>query len=130
MERIAETWNKSPEYVETVLDELSMQPLPSRVRHVPRLPATKKEAERQRAMIRHRYQKGWSIARLAYYYLYYGEELLQKIVGQTAPAPQSPVPTKLCRCGCGAKVRGKQHLATAACRKRRSRMRQETMREA
>jgi hypothetical protein len=118
MERIAETWHKSEEYVEAVLDELSMQPLHPRVRRVPELPASKKEAERQRAMIRHRYQQGWSIAQLAHYYLYYGEEVLQKIVGQGAPAPQSPIVTKLCRCGCGAQVREQKKWATPGCRKR------------
>lgn len=118
LERIAETWNQSEEYVDTVLDELSMQPLTTLVRRVPELPATKEEAQRQRAMIRRRYQQGWSIERLAHYYLYYSEEVLQKIVGKPPLAPQSPISTKLCGCGCGGQVREQKKWATPGCRKR------------
>jgi hypothetical protein len=138
LERIAETWSYSLEYVEAVLDELSIGPLPPRFRRILPLPATKKKARERRDVMRLLYKQGWSIDRLVEYYVYYSPEVIQQIVKQPLETKKGKAKEKslklkdvknrkprlaaqagqrVCPCGCNRPVNGRRKWAREACRK-------------
>jgi hypothetical protein len=141
MERIAETWHHSLEYIEAILNELSMGPLPLRVRRIPALPVTKEKARERRDVMRLLYKQGWSIERLVEYFFYYSPEVMQRIVKQPLetkkakakekalkptdvkkrkPQLAAKVGQRICPCGCKRPVNGRRKWARESCRKRKS----------
>jgi hypothetical protein len=114
-DRIAATWNEPPAQVASILNELSQHPIPPRIRHVPRLPATPQEAHRRREIIRQLFRQGWTAERLAETFLYYTPDVTAAIVWKARTAPPRE---RQCACGCGQSVFGRQRFAVEACRKR------------
>jgi hypothetical protein len=122
LERIASTWAQPLAYVEEVLNELSMQPIPQR-RQVPRLPATPAEAQERRDLIRLLHRQGASVDELGRRFFYYSPEVIEKIVKQPLETARGEAwgTRGVCRCGCGASVKAGQRWATSGCKKRTQR---------
>jgi hypothetical protein len=118
VERIAQIWNQTPEHVAATLDRLTVEPLPPRIRQVPRLPATPTEAHERRKVIKRLYRAGWSIERLAQHFLYYTPDALKAIVAKRTPEPP---PARKCACGCGQSLLGRQKFWSPRCQKRHKR---------
>jgi hypothetical protein len=142
--KIAEAWHETPDSVRAVLDDLSMGPPPSRYRAaVPELPATEEQWKERRDVLRLLSRQGWSVDRLVQRFLYYSPEVMAAVVRQpletvkgqqwaqkhltgkkaTPAGPTVPPGQRVCGCGCGGRVRGKETYASAACRMRVSRTR-------
>jgi hypothetical protein len=131
--KVAATWGQPLAYVEEVLNELSMQPIPQR-RQIPALPKTKAEAQERRDVIRLLYRQGPSLESLVQQFAYYSREVLERVVQQPleteagkawakrhigrqqCPAVQAG--QRLCSCGCMRPVHGKRKWARESCRKK------------
>jgi hypothetical protein len=118
IDRLASTWNQSPDHLTTILNDLSQHPLPSRVRSVPQLPTTPNAAHRLREIIRQLYHHGWTIGRLAETFPYYNAAFISELVKKSRMTPPAE---KRCACGCTQGVWGRQKWATPGCRKRTQR---------
>lgn len=121
-EKIASAWNQSVEAVTDTLSDASSQPLHP-TRQVPRLPATKEEAQERRDLIRLLHRQGASVEELTQRFFYYSTEVLQKIVKQPLETPKGIAFGNRghCHCGCGVKVEPRQRWATPGCKKRTQR---------
>jgi hypothetical protein len=104
------------------LSEASSQPL-HQTRQVPRLPATKEEAQERQDLIRLLYRHGASGEELTQRFFYYSTEMLRKIVKHPLETPKGIAfgNRGFCHCGCGVQVAPRQRWATPGCKKRRQR---------
>jgi hypothetical protein len=121
-EKIASGWSLSVEEVIEGLSEASSQPL-HQVRQVPRLPASKEEAQDRRDLIRLLHRQGAPVEPLVDRFFYYSTEVMAKIVKQSLETNKGIAwgTRGHCHCGCGVKVGLRLRWATPGCKKRRQR---------